>query len=222
MSESGSSASRKRSWATTRFAADASTSVPRKTIRSRRSREKMSKDRSWRPSDSTTMGTRWFDTLLIGCTLHATHRLQVEANGGTMEVEREIVVPESPTEVWEALTEPERLEEWFASEVELDARPGGEGVFRWGDGDERRAVVRELEEGERLVLDWDDGGSVVVELRPVVEGTRVHVVESSPEFALALELRALALAASAAKPPTLGGKTAPPEAALACTARAAA
>ena len=92
-----------------------------------------------------------------------------------MEVEREIVVPEAPEEVWEALTEPERLEEWFASEVELDARPGGEGVFRWGDGDERRAVVREIEEAERLVLDWDDGGSVVLELEPVVEGTRVHL-----------------------------------------------
>ena len=52
-----------------------------------------------------------------------------------MEVEREIVVPEAPEEVWEALTEPERLEEWFATEVELEARPGGEGVFRWGDGD---------------------------------------------------------------------------------------
>ena len=78
-----------------------------------------------------------------------------------MEIEREIVVPEAPDEVWQALTEPERLEEWFASEVELDARPGGEGVFRWGDGDERHAVVRELEEAERLVLDWDDGGSVV-------------------------------------------------------------
>ena len=36
-----------------------STSVPRKTIRSRSSREKMSKERSKRPSDSTTMGTRW-------------------------------------------------------------------------------------------------------------------------------------------------------------------
>ena len=84
-----------------------------------------------------------------------------------MEIEREIVVPEAPDEVWEALTEPERLEEWFASEVELDARPGGEGVFRWGDGDERRAVVRELEEAERLVLDWDDGGSVAIELEPV-------------------------------------------------------
>jgi uncharacterized protein YndB with AHSA1/START domain len=115
-----------------------------------------------------------------------------------MEVEREIVVPEAPEEVWEALTEPERLEEWFATEVELDARLGGEGVFRWGDGDERRAVVRELEEAERLVLDWDDGGSVVLELEPVVSGTRVHVVESSPEFAPALELRALSLEAAPA------------------------
>jgi uncharacterized protein YndB with AHSA1/START domain len=109
-----------------------------------------------------------------------------------VEVEREIVVPEAPDEVWEALTEPERLEEWFASEVELDARPGGEGVFHWGDGDERRAVVRELEEAERLVLDWEDGGSVAIELEPVVDGTRVHVVETSPEFAPAFELRALA------------------------------
>jgi uncharacterized protein YndB with AHSA1/START domain len=115
-----------------------------------------------------------------------------------MKVEREIVVPEAPDEVWEALTEAERLEEWFASEVELDARPGGEGVFRWGDGDERHAVVRELEPSERLILDWDDGGSVVLELEPVVEGTLVRVVESSPDFAPALELRALACTALAA------------------------
>jgi uncharacterized protein YndB with AHSA1/START domain len=115
-----------------------------------------------------------------------------------MEVEREIVVPEAPEEVWEALIEPERLEEWFASEVELDARPGGEGVFRWGDGAERRVVVRELDEAERLVLDWDDGGSVAIELEPVVDGTRVRVVESSPQFAPAFELRAFAWTALAA------------------------
>jgi uncharacterized protein YndB with AHSA1/START domain len=115
-----------------------------------------------------------------------------------MEVEREIVVPEGPDEVWEALTEPERLEEWFASEVELDARPGGEGVFHWGDGDERRGVVRELEEAERFVLDWDDGGHVAIELEPVVDGTRIRVVETSPEFAPALEMRAFAWTAAAA------------------------
>jgi uncharacterized protein YndB with AHSA1/START domain len=140
--------------------------------------------------------------------------------GGRMNVEREIVVPEDPGEVWESLTDPERLEEWFASDVEFDARPGGEGVFRWGDGDERRAVVRELQEPERLVLDWDDGGSVAIELVPVVDGTRVHVVESSPDFAPAFEMRALSLEAPAAKPPTPGVKTAPPEAALGWTALA--
>jgi uncharacterized protein YndB with AHSA1/START domain len=111
-----------------------------------------------------------------------------------MQVEREIVFPESPAELWEALTEPERLEEWFATEVELDARPGGSGVFRWGDGDERRATVREAAEEERLVLDWEDGGEVVLELEEVEGGTRLVVVESTPEFATALALRALAWA----------------------------
>jgi uncharacterized protein YndB with AHSA1/START domain len=112
-----------------------------------------------------------------------------------MQVEREIVFPESPAELWQALTEAERLEEWFATEVELDARPGGRGVFRWGDGEERRATVREATDQERLVLDWeDDGGEVVLELEEVDGGTRLRVVESTPEFATALALRALAWA----------------------------
>jgi len=132
-----------------------------------------------------------------------------------VQVEREIVVPETPDEVWEALTEPERLEEWFATEAELDARPGGEGVFRWGDGEERRAIVREAEEATRLVLDWDDGGEVVVELDEAPGGTLVRVVETSPEVAPALELRAFALTlgAPAAKPPTPGENPGPPLAA---------
>jgi uncharacterized protein YndB with AHSA1/START domain len=109
-----------------------------------------------------------------------------------MEVEREITVEAPPDEVWESLVEPERLEEWFANDVELDARPGGEGVFRWDDGEERRAVVRELDEPRRLVLDWDDDGSVAIELVEVEGGTLVHVVETAPHFATALELHASA------------------------------
>lgn len=111
-----------------------------------------------------------------------------------MEIEREVVFPAEPEEVWEALTDPERLEEWFANDVELDARPGGAGVFRWDDGEERRATVRELDEPRRLVLDWDDAGEVVIELEATEDGTRVHVVETAPDFAPALELRALAWA----------------------------
>jgi uncharacterized protein YndB with AHSA1/START domain len=120
-----------------------------------------------------------------------------QVRGDPVEIERDIVFPASPAEVWEALTEPERLEEWFASEVSLDARPGGKGVFRWGDGDERRAVVRELEPEERLVLDWDDDGQVVLELEEVDGGTRLHVVETSPDWSTALELHALAWVAVA-------------------------
>jgi uncharacterized protein YndB with AHSA1/START domain len=111
-----------------------------------------------------------------------------------MEITREIVLDEEPGEVWEALTEPERLEQWFAPEVELDARPGGLGVFRWGNGEERHAIVEEVDPERRLALRFDDDGAVELLLEPVPEGTRVVVTESAPSFAPALELRALATA----------------------------
>ena len=109
-----------------------------------------------------------------------------------MEITREIVFPASPDEVWDALTEAEQLEEWFANDVELDPRPGGDGVFRWDDGEERHATVLVAEPGERLVLDWDDDGEVEFTLEAVEEGTRLVVRETSPEWSTALELRALA------------------------------
>jgi uncharacterized protein YndB with AHSA1/START domain len=112
-----------------------------------------------------------------------------------VEVTREVVFPQSePDEVWEALTDPEQLEEWFANDVELDPRPGGAGVFRWENGEERHATVREAVPAERLVIDWDDadGGEVEFTLEEVDDGTRLVVRETSPEFSTALELRALA------------------------------
>jgi uncharacterized protein YndB with AHSA1/START domain len=112
-----------------------------------------------------------------------------------MEVTREIVFPASPDEVWEALTDPEQLEEWFANDVELDVREGGDGVFRWDDGEERRAKILVVEPGERLVLDWADEGEVEFTLEEVEEGTRLFVRESTPGFSTALELRAQALVA---------------------------
>jgi uncharacterized protein YndB with AHSA1/START domain len=115
-----------------------------------------------------------------------------------VEITREVVFRAPPEEVWEALTEPDRLEEWFANEVELDVRPGGAGRFRWDDGEERRAVVREVEPEERLVLDWDDEGEVVFTLEEVPDGTRLLVREVSAEWSTALELRASALAWTAA------------------------
>src|SRR5437879_12816496 len=112
-------------------------------------------------------------------------RVACQARGEAVEIEREIVFPASPEEVWEALTEPERLEEWFATEAELDARPGGEGIFRWGDGEERRALVREAEPEERLVLDWDDGGEVVLEPEEVAGGPPARKRATRPDITAA-------------------------------------
>jgi uncharacterized protein YndB with AHSA1/START domain len=109
-----------------------------------------------------------------------------------MDVQREIVLPTTREDAWEALTEPSRLEEWFATEVELDLREGGAAVFRWGDGEVRRAEVLTVEDEERLVLRFEDDGVVDLRLADAEEGTRVLVRESSPQWGAALELSALA------------------------------
>src|SRR5919201_3263056 len=150
----------------------------------------MSNERSSLPSDSTTTGIS--DTATSFCAtlglliVHATWRLH-------MEVTREIVLPAPREEVWAALTEAERLEEWFANDVELEVREGGEGVFRWDDGDERHAVVEEVDEERRLALRFDDDGLVELELEDAEDGTLLVVTESAPQFGPALELSALAL-----------------------------
>jgi uncharacterized protein YndB with AHSA1/START domain len=108
-----------------------------------------------------------------------------------MEVRREITLPARRDEVWEALTDEDRLGEWFANDVELDPRPGGTGTFRWDDGEERTASVVAVEAEERLVLRWlDDGGLVELRLEDAPDGTRVVVRETSPEWSTALELQA--------------------------------
>jgi uncharacterized protein YndB with AHSA1/START domain len=110
-----------------------------------------------------------------------------------MEIEREIELEAPPAEVWPALTEAERLADWFANEVELDARPGGVGVFRWSNGEERRVVVEDVEPERRLELRWEDDGRVELTLEEVDGGTRLLVRETAPDWSAALELRALAL-----------------------------
>ena len=98
-------------------------------------------------------------------------------------VRREIDLPASRDEVWEALTDEALLERWLACEVELDAREGGEAVVR-DEGGERRGVVERVEDGERLVLVWSraDEPATRVELRllEVADGTRVVVTEAGP------------------------------------------
>ena len=98
-----------------------------------------------------------------------------------MEVKREIVLDAPREEVWSALTEAEELERWFATDVELDAEEGGEGVFRWDDGDERRATVERVDPERAFEFTWgEEGGRVALTLEDVPGGTLLTVVESAP------------------------------------------
>jgi uncharacterized protein YndB with AHSA1/START domain len=109
-------------------------------------------------------------------------------------IHREIVLPASREDVWEALTEPERLEDWFANDVDLDLRPGGGASFRWANGEERHATVTAVDHERRLAFEWEDEGEVELTLDDDADGTRLTVVESSPNWSTALSLQASALA----------------------------
>jgi uncharacterized protein YndB with AHSA1/START domain len=96
-------------------------------------------------------------------------------------VERETLVEATPEEVWEALTDEDRLEEWMAPDVELDPFEGGEISVRDGD-EERNGTVETLEENERFAFTWSRPGEgesfVEFTLEPLPAGTRVTVVET--------------------------------------------
>jgi uncharacterized protein YndB with AHSA1/START domain len=90
-------------------------------------------------------------------------------------VERELVVPEPPEEVWRSLTEPE----WLGEEATIELRPAGE--VRAGD---RAGFVEEADPPRRLVFWWsapdEEASRVELDLDEVDEGTRIRVIESRP------------------------------------------
>ena len=96
-------------------------------------------------------------------------------------VERDTMVEASPEEVWEALTDEDRLEEWLAPDVELDPVEGGEIAVT--DGDERRTgTVETVEEDERFAFTWTRPGEgesfVEFTIEALPGGTRVTVIET--------------------------------------------
>jgi uncharacterized protein YndB with AHSA1/START domain len=100
---------------------------------------------------------------------------------GTPWVERETLVEATPEEVWEALTDEDRLEEWLAPEVELDPVEGGEIAVRDGDA-HRTGTVETLEEAERFAFTWSRPGEgesfVEFTIEALPGGSRVTVVET--------------------------------------------
>jgi len=104
----------------------------------------------------------------------------------TSDVTREVELPASPDEVWQQVTDSDRLGEWLEADVELDPRPGGSGSFRFAHGEVRRALIRDVEPGRRLAFTWwpltgvDVGRStsVTITIEPTDAGSRLRLVET--------------------------------------------
>lgn len=94
-------------------------------------------------------------------------------------VTREVTLPVDVDEAWETVTE---LREWLVEDADLELHPGAEGTLVLPDGEQRQAVVEDVEPGERLTFWWWAGEErathVALTLEPDDDGTRVVVVES--------------------------------------------
>jgi uncharacterized protein YndB with AHSA1/START domain len=103
----------------------------------------------------------------------------------TDEIERELLLPAPPEQVWDVITRPG----WLATEVELELFPGGDARFVDAD-DERTGWVEEAvppgaDETVRLTFWWSSDGEpasrVELTLEPEADGyTRLRVVEARP------------------------------------------
>ena len=106
-------------------------------------------------------------------------------------IEREIYVDASPEIVYEVVSRPEHLREWWPDDAELDPVPGGTGLLRWGDhGGDPMVVpmtVVETDPPRRFTFRWsypldeaarhDNSLLVTFELTPSGDGTTLRMTE---------------------------------------------
>jgi uncharacterized protein YndB with AHSA1/START domain len=97
----------------------------------------------------------------------------------TERIERELLLPASPEEVWDVVTR----DGWLADEVRLDLRPGGDASFRTDDA-LKTGWIEDASAPSRLAFWWAAGAEpatrVELTLRSERDGTRLRVIETRP------------------------------------------
>jgi uncharacterized protein YndB with AHSA1/START domain len=89
-------------------------------------------------------------------------------------IERDILIAAPPEVVWEVITEPEHMSQWF-SDAEFEATPGASGTIA------TYAIrIEAVEPPRRFSFSWD---ALLVEFTLTAEdgGTRLRLVESGFE-----------------------------------------
>ena len=103
--------------------------------------------------------------------------------GGLIRFEREF--PNSPEDVWSALTDATRLADWwppFATNVHVDLRVGGTMTFDWPDGPQLEFRFLRIEQPTLLEHTHTSPGSWMrYELEPAGDGTRLRATYFVPD-----------------------------------------
>lgn len=69
-------------------------------------------------------------------------------------IEREISIQAPIATVWEVITKPEYISQWFGSQVEIDVRPGETGKLIWGEDLEAPLEIVEVEKPHLFSFLW--------------------------------------------------------------------
>jgi uncharacterized protein YndB with AHSA1/START domain len=109
----------------------------------------------------------------------------------TEKIEREISIQAPIATVWEVITKPEYISQWFGSQAEIDLRPGGKGKLSWGEDLEAPLEIVEVEKPHLFSFLWvaPDEETKPTHQQTLVEfwltedgaGTKVRLTESGFE-----------------------------------------
>ncbi|MGD9710847.1 MAG: SRPBCC domain-containing protein [Thermomicrobiales bacterium] len=106
-------------------------------------------------------------------------------------ITREMTLDFPVERVWQAITDPAEVRQWFGDQSVYELREGGTGVHKWGDNAHRMRIVT-LEPPHRYVYEWvveqyddesrpfDEMQTTRVEYRleSIPQGTRLFLTES--------------------------------------------
>lgn len=106
-------------------------------------------------------------------------------------IEREVLIDAPLETVWAIVTEPEHIGSWLGSSAEVDLRPGGELLIKFGDFGEANGTVERVERPTHFAFRWvtpepdrpaglgmEHATLVEFQLRPEGDGTMLRLVES--------------------------------------------
>jgi uncharacterized protein YndB with AHSA1/START domain len=107
--------------------------------------------------------------------------VSLDGSGAAVRFERWYAA--SVTELWSALSDPERMARWLGAEVHIEAWTGGGVALRWPGGEQMDGVITIFEPGRVLEFTWREtalGVESVVrfELRPQSSGTLLMLEHS--------------------------------------------